>query len=222
MKKQFWLIGLFGVWSLLSSLWYFLSVKGVIIDPKSFNPQAALIGILEILVMLLVACLLGYAIAWYFRTETIENQNEKLDIQQAENNSLVLARDEYKNQVERWRQKHHHDVRAIQQRSTDLISEKEKLQKAKAELEASVKESRKDINEVQSRLQEVENEIGTLRYRNRQLEFQVKEGEESGIKLRTEIENLIASQKKGTVSDHPFVRALEPDDKDDLTKIKGI
>src|SRR5580765_4795891 len=104
MKKQFCFIGLFGVWCLLSSLWYFLNVKGVIIDPKSFNPQAAFTGILEILVMLLVSCLLGYAIAWYFRSETIENQNEKLDIQQAENNSLVLTRDEYKNQAEWWRE----------------------------------------------------------------------------------------------------------------------
>ncbi len=90
-------------------------------------------------------------------------------------------------------------------------------------LESYLKDSRREINVVQSRLQEVENEIGTLRYRNRQLEFQVKEGEESGAKLKTEIENLITAQKtKGTVSDHPFVRPLETDDKDDLTRIKGI
>ncbi len=124
MKKQFSFIGLFGVWCLLSSLWYFLSIKGVIIDPKSFNPQAALLGILEILVMLLVACLLGYAIAWYFRNETIENQNEILDSQQEENNSLLQARDEYKNQVDWWREKHHHDLAAIQQKSRSLVSEK--------------------------------------------------------------------------------------------------
>jgi predicted flap endonuclease-1-like 5' DNA nuclease len=173
--------------------------------------------------MLLVACLLGYAIAWYFRSETIESQDEKLDIQQAENNSLLRARDEYKNQVDWWREKHHHDLAAIQQKSRSLVSEKEKLLKAKAELESSLKDSRREIHEVQSRLQEVENEIGTLRYRNRQLEFQVKEGEESGAKLKTEIENLITAQKtKGTVSDHPFVRPLETDDKDDLTRIKGI
>src|SRR6478736_6263884 len=106
MKKQFWFIGLFGVWCLLSSLWYFLSVKGVIVDPKSFNAQAALVGILEILVMLLVACLIGYAIAWYFRRETIENQIEKIEIQQSENNLLAQARDEFKDQVELWREKH--------------------------------------------------------------------------------------------------------------------
>ena len=223
MKKQIWFIGLFGVWCLLSSLWYFLNVKGVIVDPKSFNPQAALIGILEILVMLLVACLLGYAIAWYFRSETIENQNQKLEIQRSENNSLVQARDEYKNQIESWREKHGHDVRTMEEKTSQLISEKKKFQSIKVELESSLTESRNETHEMKSRLQQIENEIGPLRYRSRQLEFQIKEAEVSNSKLKVEIENLTIEQKhKGTVSDHPFVRSGEQADKDDLTKIKGI
>lgn len=223
MKKQFWFIALFGVWCLLSSLWYFLSVKGVIIDTKGFYPQAALIAILEILVMLLGACLLGYTIAWNFRGETIDHQNERLETQQEENNSLIHHRDEYKNQVELWREKYRHDLSTIQQKLTDLISEKDKLQKHKIELESSLTESRKETREVQARLQQIENEIGTLRYRNRQLEFQVKESEESNAKLKAEIEDLISERKeKKSVSDHPFVRPVEPNDKDDLTKIKGV
>jgi len=223
MKKQFWLISLFGVWCLLSALWYFLSVKGIIIEPKGFIPQAALIAILEILVMLLGACLLGYAIAWNFRGETIDYQNEMLEIQQKENSSLTHHGDEYKNQVELWREKHRHDLNIIQQNLSDLISEKEKLQKHKIELESSLTESRNETREVQTRLQQIENEIGTLRYRNRQLEFQLKEAEESNSKLKTEIEDLVAERKeKKSVSDHPFVRPVEPDDKDDLTKIKGV
>ncbi len=223
MKKQFWFISLFGVWCLLSSLWYFLSLKGVIIDVKGFNPQAAWIAIIEILVMLLIACLLGYAIAWHFRGETIDNQNEKLDVRQAENSSLTRARDEYKNQVELWREKHRHDLTAMQQKSSELISEKQKLQKQKLELESLVTEERNEKREVQSQVKQTEREIGTLRYRNSQLEFQTKEAEGSNLKLKAEIENLIAQGKdKKSVSDHPFVRPVEPDDKDDLTKIKGV
>ncbi len=222
MKKQFWFIGLFGVWCLLSSLWYFLSVKGVITDPKSFNPQAALVGILEILVMLLVACLLGYAIAWWLRTETIEIRNDKIENLHTENNLLVHTTHELKNQVELWREKHRHDLSSIQQKSSELFSEKEKLQKQKVELESSLTESKKETREVQSRLQQIETEIGTLRYRNRQLEFQVKESEEMTSKLKLEIENLVERKEKSSVSDHPFVRPMEPDEKDDLTKIKGV
>lgn len=173
--------------------------------------------------MLLVACLLGYAIAWYLRNEIIDDQNEKLEIQQAENSSLARARDEFRNQVELWKEKHRHDFIAIQEKSDELISEKEKLQRAKVELESSLKESKNEIHEVQSRLQQLEKEIGPLRYRNRQLEFQVKEAEDANARLKSENEDLISEQKhKGTVSDHPFVRPVEPEDKDDLTKIKGI
>jgi predicted flap endonuclease-1-like 5' DNA nuclease len=219
MKKQFWFISLFGVWCLLSSLWYFLSVKGVVIELKGFVPQTAWIAIIEILVMLLVACLLGYAIAWHYRSETIDDQNEKLEAQHQENNSLIRVMDDYKNQVEVWREKH---FKASQQKSSVLISEKEKLQRHKAELESSLKESRNETREVQSRLLEVESEIGTLRYRNRQLEFQAKELEESNSKLKSEIENLAERKEKKSISDHPFVRPVEADEKDDLTKIKGV
>jgi predicted flap endonuclease-1-like 5' DNA nuclease len=220
MKKQFWFISLFGVWCLLSSLWYFLSVKGVVIELKGFVPQTAWIAIIEILVMLLIACLLGYAIAWHYRSETIDDLNEKLDAQHTENNSLVRAMDDYKSQVELWREKH---LKISQQKSSNLISEKEKLQRHKSELESSLKDSRNETREVQSRLQEIEKEIGTLRYRNRQVEFQTKELEESNSKLKEEIENLAAERKeKKAISDHPFVRPVEADEKDDLTKIKGV
>jgi len=219
MKRQFWFIGLFGIWCLLSSLWYFLSIKGVIIELNGFIPQVAWIAIIEILVMLLVACLLGYAIAWHYRNETIDEQNEKLDAQHAENNSLIQAMDDYKNQVELWREKH---FKASQQKSFDLISENEKLQRHKTELESSLKESRKETREMQSRLLEIENEIGTLRYRNRQLEFQTKELEESNAKLKVEIGDLSERKEKKSISDHPFVRPVEPDEKNDLTKIKGV
>lgn len=219
MKKQFWFICLFGVWCLLSALWYFLGVKGVIIDLKGFIPQVAWIAIIEILVMLLGACLLGYAIAWHYRGEVIDDQTEKLEAQHQENNSLARAMDDYKNQVELWREKH---FKASQQKSSDLASENEKLQRHKSELESSLKESRNETREVQSRLQEIEKEMGTLRYRNRQLEFQTKELEESNAKLKGEIGNLSERKEKKSISDHPFVRPVEPEEKDNLTKIKGV
>jgi len=132
---------------------------------------------------------------------------------------LIQAMDEYKNQVELWREKH---FKTSKQKSSDLISENEKLQRHKSELESSLKESRSETREVQLRLQEIENEIGTLRYRNRQLEFQAKELEESNSKLKVEIEDLADRKEKKSISDHPFVRPVEPDEKNDLTKIKGV
>lgn len=222
MKKQFWLIGLFGVWCLLSALWYFLSVKGVKTNPENFSAQVALVAISEILVMLLVACLLGYAIAWWMREEVIENQNERIESHQKENSSLGKTLDEQKSQIELWREKHRHDLHLAKQKLTELISEKEKFQKLKLELESSLKEAHAEKKQTQANLKNTENELGTIRYRIRQLEFQVKEAEEINSKLKLEITELIARKEKSIISDHPFVKPVELDDKDDLTKIKGI
>jgi predicted flap endonuclease-1-like 5' DNA nuclease len=222
MKKQYLYIGLFGLWCLASSLWYFLSVKGVITDPQTFNPQSATIAIIEILVMLFVACLLGYAIAWYFRSETVENQIAELDSLQGENNSLAQTKAEYKNQVELWREKHRHDLSLVQQKSAELISEREKLSRHKSELEISLQESRRETSDAKLNLQQIENEIGTLRYRNRQLEFQVKESDESNSRLKAEVDRLATQKQRVSVSEHPFVRPVEPETKDDFTKIRGI
>jgi predicted flap endonuclease-1-like 5' DNA nuclease len=222
MKKQFWFVGLFGVWCLLSALWYFLSVKGVKTNPENFSAQTALVAILEILVMLLVACLLGYAIAWWMRDEEIESQNEQMGNQQRENLSLAKTLNEQKSQTELWREKHRHDLHTAQQKLADLIAEKEKFQKIKLELESSLKETLAEKKQTLSNLKNSENELGTVRYQIRQLEFQLKEAEEVNSKLTLEMVELMTRKEKSASSDHPFVKPVEPDHKDDLTKIKGI
>ena len=81
---------------------------------------------------------------------------------------------------------------------------------------------RKENVTASSRVQQVDSETAPLRYRIRQLEFQVKENEEANAGLRQELESLHLTKSKAALSDHPFVRPVEPDEKDELTKIKGI
>ena len=221
MRKQFWFIGLFGIWCLFSALWYFFNVKGVTTTPETFRPQLALVAILEILTMLLVACLLGYAIAWWMQGETIERQSEKLESLQGDNRTLAESAADVRKELELWKEKLHHDLNATQQKSAALNTEKEKLQKINLELESSLREARQEMKEARTNTKE-ENELGTLRYRIRQLEFQLKDSEESLTKQQHELESLMSKKEHISVSDHPFVRPVEPDEKDDLTKIKGI
>ena len=222
MKRHYWFIGLFGLWCLLSSLWYFLSVKGVNTDPPNFNPHNSLTAIVEILVMLLVACLLGYAIAWWLRNETIEVVEEEIDRLKAEKVFLTESHDDLKHQVENWRGKYALDLESYRIRIAGLALEKEKQQQAIVELETSIVKAKSENKEALHQAGQHDPELNTLRYRIRQLEFQLKEKEETVTRLKNELEVAQARKEKSSVSDHPFVRQLEPEVKDELTKIKGI
>src|ERR1041385_5208933 len=110
MKRHYWFVILFVVWALASAWWYLDGVKGVKTDPQFFNPQASLISIIEILTMLLIACLIGYAIAWDVREGTVEDQMEVREKLQSENKALHHLNNDLKTQVELWRNKHQQDL----------------------------------------------------------------------------------------------------------------
>ncbi len=221
MKKQYWFIVLFAFWCLGCALWYLFGVKGVSTDLNYFDPQPRLIAIIEILAMLLIACLLGYAIAWWQRGENIEIQNEKTEDLADNINLLNAERDELKSQVERWREKHRHDLLASQQKTSALVSESEKLQKQIETLELSMASTKSEGSDTTPQLRQAETEMGTLRYRIRQLEFQSKENEEVNIILKQELE-AARSAKKTKSTDPLFSKPVGIHKKDDLTKIKGI
>ncbi|MBI1770031.1 MAG: hypothetical protein HY015_08520 [Bacteroidetes bacterium] len=223
MKRYYWFIVLFFTWCSASAWWYMYGVKGVKTGPQFFSPEASVISIIEILVMLLIACLLGYAIAWEIRGGAIEEQMEIREKIQSDNSSLHNSNNDLKAQIEMWRNKYQQDLNYSQQKIHEAISEKDKLQRQFNEIESSVWSRQQESLSSQAELQRLEAEAGTLRYRIRQLEFQNKENEESYAKLKHELEILQSERKeKSTFSEHPFVRPVEPNEKDNLTAIKGI
>jgi predicted flap endonuclease-1-like 5' DNA nuclease len=198
-------------------------VKGVKADPQFFNPEVTLLSIIEILIMLLVACLIGYAIAWGVREELVEEQTEIREKLQSNNSSLAQANNDLKHQVDLWRNKHQHDLTYSQQKTNETAAERDKLKQQLQELQSSSASQQQNSFTSQAQLEQLETEAGTLRYRIRQLEYQNKEHEESYTKLKHELEHLQEERKERTsTSDHPFVRPVEPDEKDNLTEIKGI
>ena len=223
MKRHYWFVVLFMAWCLASGLWYLYGVKGVKTDPQFFNPQASLISIIEILAMLLIACLIGYAIAWTMREGVIEEQTEIREKLLSDNSKLLRSGNDLKGQVEMWRNKHQQDVSFSQHKAHEISLERDRLQQQLQQLEASVSSKQANSLTAQARLEQLETEAGTLRYRLKQLEFQNKEHEESYAKLKNELEAIQTERKESTsISDHPFVRPVEPDEKDNLTAIKGI
>lgn len=223
MKRQYWYILFLAIWCSASAWWYLFGVKGVKTDLQSFSPQATLVSIIEIVGMLLVACLIGYAIAWGVRGEALEEQEEAQEKIKSDNSKLHHSNTELKSQIELWRNKYQQDMNYSQLKITEAVAECDKLKHQLNELESSVSSRQQDSLNSQSQLEQLETEAGTLRYRVRQLEFQNKEHEESYTKLKHELERLQTERReKSTTSDHPFVRPVEPDEKDDLTEIKGI
>jgi predicted flap endonuclease-1-like 5' DNA nuclease len=223
MKKHFWFVLFFVVWCSISAWWYLFGVKGVKTDPQFFSAQATLVSIIEILVMLLVACLIGYAIAWGVRGEVVEEHEEIREKLETNNSSLAQANNELKNQIDLWRSKHHHDLSYSQQKVNEAISERDKLIEQLRNLESSISSQQQNSLTSGAQLEQLETEAGTLRYRIRQLEYQNKEHEESYNKLKHELEHIQAERReRSATSDHPFVRPVEPDEKDNLTDIKGI
>ena len=214
---------MFVAWCLLSAWWYLDGVKGVKTTPQFFSPQASSVSIIEILVMLLIACLIGYAIAWSVCGESIEEHIDIREKMHTDNTSLQHLNNELKSQIEMWRSRHHHDLSLSQQKANEAASDRDRLQRQLNELESAASSQQQGSLTSQAQLEQLETEAGTLRYRIRQLEFQNKEHEESYAKLKHELEALhIERKEKATFSDHPFVRPVEPDEKDNLTAIKGI
>jgi len=223
MKKQYWFIVLLVVWCSASALWYMYGAKGVKTDPQFFSPQASFVSVIEIVTMLLVACLIGYAIAWAVREQVFEEQEEHREKLQASNSSLSQTNNELKHQIELWRNKHQHDIRHMQHKASEIVAERDRLREQLTMLESSTISQQQNSVSAKIQLEQLETEAGTLRYRVRQLEYQNKEHEEANTKLKHELERLQQERKERTsTSEHPFVRPVEPDEKDNLTEIKGI
>jgi predicted flap endonuclease-1-like 5' DNA nuclease len=173
--------------------------------------------------MLLIACLIGYAIAWAMREEVIEEQIEIREKLLSENTKLLHSSNELKGHIEVWRNKHQQDLSFSQHKANEISLERDRLLQQLQQLESSVSSKQQNSLTAQAQLEQLETEAGTLRYRIRQLEFQNKEHEESYAKLKNELETLQSDRKeKPSLTDHPFVRPVEPDEKDNLTAIKGI
>lgn len=222
MKRSYLFLALFGVWCLASALWYFLSVKGVSTDPRIFNPHASFVSIVEIIVMLLVSCLLGFAIAWSMRGEVVQ---ELLENEESMKEEVIHCRqesDDLKSQIDLWRDKHQQDLQSCQQKAHELSEAHEKSRQQVIESEAALAMARQEALLANSRLEQHETEVQSLRYKIRQLEFQHQEDDATLKRLKSELSDAQRVRHERAGSEHPFVRPIEPDQKDDLTKIKGI
>jgi len=233
MKRAYWLLLLFGVWCTASAIWYMFAVKGIPAESRYFSPHPRLIAIVEILLMLLVACLIGYALGWALLERPMEALREAVEDLELEKKGLVENQREItkrlewsKQQLSRAQETAHEDLTRANQDLTRANRKADALKKELSELDKELtkaKETGTEGTHSSPLMDSLENEANALRFRAKQLEFQNQELEETVRKLKHELEVSIALHSRKLVEPtHPFVRPVTEEEKDDLTVIKGI
>jgi predicted flap endonuclease-1-like 5' DNA nuclease len=223
MKKTYWFVLIYLAWCLVGALWYLFSVKNLTTDPKQFDATAMLVGIVEILVMMLVAFIIGFGLAWYLQQDALQLVNE----QKWDAEYTIESRDHEITAV-----RHDHDallqkLLRVEETLNTVLLEKEKFMQQYADAAKEAERWQKQYREQDLKVQHLDGEVASAKFRTRLLENDVTEKDKSIAKLK---EDLKAAQSLPTAthrdwSDHPFVRPIEPDgeaEKDDLTQIKGI
>jgi predicted flap endonuclease-1-like 5' DNA nuclease len=235
MKISYILIGVFVVWCIIASQWYLFGVKGLLTDPAHFHPHETTMAIIEILVMLLVAVLIGFGIAWFLRQTVIDqNQSAITDLLNAQKLAIseeTEARFRAEKQLEKAEQKLARAQETFKEDFQNLSKERDRI---KEELEQNRDEASRKRDELQSlkpKVQLADVELGRISVQIRQLENQLAESKSANQKLETELEECRASKNSGrkepVFSDFIAGQRLgiseaSANEKDDLKLISGI
>jgi len=222
MKRHYWFVALFGVWCIASAWWLLGPANQASPDPLLFDSGQALRSVVAVLVVLLGACLLGYGIAWYLRDESIARDQERIVRRDEQHIALRKEYDQQAQQVGLWRDKYQDAVRASRAQRAQSAAEKELLEQKLAAWASADEKSRTELQAGQIKIEQLESAEATLRYRVRQLEFQIEENEQKIHQL-----NLVISaggvRASTPVEATPlFARPVAANQKDELTKIRGI
>jgi len=199
------------------------AVKGIRTDPRFFDPHVRWMAILEILVMVMIACLIGYAIGLALRNEPMESLRETVEQLEKDKEALLASKRDSSEHLHLSKQQLIHAQQAFTLKLNNAKQETDSLIKELSDLKQELVRVRESAT-VPADLKQLEHEAGTLRFRFKQLEFQNQELEENNRKLKHELEESIATQIRKSHSQpmHPFVRPMEMNERNDLTLIKGI
>jgi predicted flap endonuclease-1-like 5' DNA nuclease len=220
MKKNAYLfLAGFGVWCVISALWYLFGVKGVVSHANQFDAPNRFVAIAEILFMLLGACLFGFAIAWFLRKEEIVDIEISNDQLYSENERLCISASD---QAELY-QKQVSETATLKLKIAQLIHEKEEVLR-KGEQEAIAYQKLKvEAGERKWQLEQMNGEIEKLQSQINEWELKHKILSQANIDLKEEIKQLhLTKDVKNTPLVPAFVKQPHPTHKDDLTKIKGV
>jgi predicted flap endonuclease-1-like 5' DNA nuclease len=219
MKKGYLLIALFAIWCLACAIWYLFGVKGASHDPALFSPQPMLLAIIEILVMILGGFLLGFGLAWLMREPALFELREKVAEARDQINFRERELAETQSNVDVAEKR----LRQADERILSLMNDSESKIKDIEKEKMRADEGQRKAADQDAKLKALDGEVSSSRFRLRLLENELAEKDQAIEALKLEIQKNPPVEHRDW-SDHPFVRPVpaDPDERDDLTQIKGI
>lgn len=203
MRTVYLFILLFLVACIISAEIYIYQIKSIGFLQAPTISRA--LWIIELLVMLLIACLIGFAIAWQLRQSVIANDQDEIFHLDHERNALAAQAEQTKDE--------YHQL----QTQLSLVQEnyREEIKSVTRERDR-IKE---ELLSLQSYIEELKNERSLLKKRSEQLEKEIQSGQEGAALLKNNLEKL-KSENEALNSKMSKSFTLPP--RDDLKLIHGI
>ncbi|MFY8037515.1 MAG: hypothetical protein ACOVMQ_10125 [Cyclobacteriaceae bacterium] len=220
MKLTYSFIGAFFVWCLVASKWYIIGVKGLSTDPAQFDSQAATIAIFEIVVMLVVAVFIGFAIAWYQQQSTIDQtkktstqalQNEKQQLDQMKTAAMRSVREMELNLIR--------TEAVLKEGNQRLADESQRLKAALKEKDETVALLKEELQSIRPKIQLADVELGRYAMQIKQLEMQLANEKMITDGLKQELEKSHTPKRKPMEA---LIEKVSEKNRDDLKLISGI
>jgi len=220
MKLTYSLIGAFFVWCLVASQWYIIGVKGLTTNPAQFNPQAATIAIFEILVMLLVAVFIGFAIAWYQQQTNIDQTKQATaDSLEAEKKQLERMKKATMSQLREIELKTTRTEAVLKEENQRVLDENQKVKAALREKDETVALLKDELQSIRPKIQLADVELGRYAMQIKQLEMQLTNEKMITDGLKQELEKAHTPKRKPVEA---FIEKVSEKNRDDLKLISGI
>lgn len=212
MRSIYIIIVLFLVWCVLCAQWYLFWVKGLSTQPENINPHESALAIAEILLMILISVLIGFAMAWLLQQQAIQKKESVIQQLRDDHAAEEASHLEVRKQLEKTESTL---IKAREDFRTDFLTLSRDNERLKTELD----DAQRDLAEKLRLLSEQEAEKSLT-------EDHLKQVELSKGKLEFELNAAKKQLAEAANTVNPLVQkpgSKKPsDEKDDLKLIRGI
>jgi predicted flap endonuclease-1-like 5' DNA nuclease len=178
-RTVYLIIGFFFVWCLLCAQWYLFWVKGLSPKPENINPHESAWAIVEIMLMVLVSVLIGFALAWLLKQQDVVKHEQEVQNLLTERAAHLASQHALHEQIQksenilaRARETFREDFLTVSRDNERLKAELEESGRAKEVLTGELTKHQHEITLVSAQLDQCKKEFGLLQLAKQKLEHE--------------------------------------------------